>query len=168
MRVFDHLVFFAILIIECIVDEFAMLYATAGILYGALSITLGSSVRRTVAALLTAGVIALSIAHTFLGNVTVFRLTWLAMLLTVTSQLIYLVSAKVPDKKVASEVKLLATYGGVTFVSGWLIWNVDMHLCDYLASAREVIGLPIGILTEFHGWYVFPRCTLRIFTVSLD
>lgn len=91
-----------------------MLYATAGILYGALSITLTSSVRKSLAVLLTTLIIAISIAHALLGHVTAFRLTFLTLLLCVIGQLSWLVSTKVPDAQVRRDGKLLTGYGAST------------------------------------------------------
>jgi hypothetical protein len=88
-----------------------MLYACAGILYGALSITLGSSARKSLAVLLSALIIVISIAHAMLGHVVAFRLTFLFLLLCVLGQLVFLVSTRVPDAKVRTEGSMLALYG---------------------------------------------------------
>lgn len=93
-----------------------MLYATAAILYGALSITLGKATRNSLATLLTGIIIAVSIAHFFIGDIKTFRRTFLAMLLSVLFQCIWLLSARVPDAKVKREAGYLALYGtGETF-----------------------------------------------------
>lgn len=88
-----------------------MLYCTAAILYGALSITLGNATRKWLAALLSGIIIAFSIAHFVIGDLKTFRRTFLAMLLSVLSQCIWLLSARVPDVKVKREAQDLALYG---------------------------------------------------------
>jgi len=98
-----------------VVDEFSMLYATAGILYGALSITLVGSAKQSLAIILTVTITAVSFAHAMLGHVTAFRLCFLMMVLSVFGQLLYLVSSKVPDPKVRKEGTLLALFGAGMF-----------------------------------------------------
>jgi hypothetical protein len=88
-----------------------MLYCTAAILYGALSITLGRGVRNTVATILAGIIVAVSIAHFFIGDVKTFRRTFLGMLISVFGQCFWLLSARVPDAKVKREAQYLALYG---------------------------------------------------------
>ena len=88
-----------------------MLYATAAILYGALNITLGRATRNGLATLLTGIIIAVSIAHFYIGDVKTFRRTFLAMLLSVLVQCISLLSARVRDVKVKRQAQYLALYG---------------------------------------------------------
>jgi hypothetical protein len=100
-----------------------MLYCTAAILYGALSITLGKATRNSLATVLSGIIIAVSIAHFFIGDVKTFRRTFLAMLLSVFFQCVWLLSARVPDAKVKREAQYLALYGTgklgpIFFVSG--------------------------------------------------
>lgn len=88
-----------------------MLYATAAIMYGAMSITLGRTTRNSLATLVTGIIIAVSIAHFYINDVKTFRRTFLAMLLSVLFQCIWLLSARVPDAKVKRAAQYLALYG---------------------------------------------------------
>jgi len=40
----------------------------------------------------------------------------------------------------------------VTFVSGYIVWNIDNVFCAELRAIREVVGMPLGFVTELHGW----------------
>ncbi|KAG9241676.1 ceramidase [Calycina marina] len=135
------------------VDEFPMLYATAGILYGTLSITLGASARKSLAILMPFFITGVSIAHACLGNVTLFRMTFLSLILSVLGWLTYLVNFRVPDAKVRKDAACLTGYGAGFFLLGYVLWNVDMHLCSYLTGVRQMVGMPLGFLIEFHGWW---------------
>jgi hypothetical protein len=102
-----------------------MLYCTAAILYGALSITLGKATRNSLATFLTGVIIAVSIAHFFIGDVKTFRRTFLAMLLSVLFQCVWLLSARVPDAKVKREAQYLALYG---------TGKLTIHMLDEVAD----------------------------------
>jgi hypothetical protein len=88
-----------------------MLYATTAILYGALSISLGRTARNFLSILLLGIIVAVSVAHCYMGNVRAFRLTFLAMLLSVFGQCVWLLLAKVSDVKVLRQTRDLALYG---------------------------------------------------------
>src|SRR4051794_7891209 len=34
---------------------------------------------------------------------------------------------------------------------------MDRRLCGHLSAARDVVGIPLGFVTEFHGWSVLPH-----------
>jgi Ceramidase len=41
----------------------------------------------------------------------------------------------------------------VTFLSGYTVWNIDNGFCAELRAFRNVVGMPLGFMTELHGWY---------------
>jgi len=41
----------------------------------------------------------------------------------------------------------------VTFVSGYAIWNLDFAFCAELRAFRDAVGMPLGFVTELHGWW---------------
>jgi len=88
-----------------------MLCATAGILYGAASITLGPSAQSYLAILLTTVSVAISTAHCLLGHVTAFRIGFVFLVLLVVAQLIFLVMFKISDPIVKRNARLLTLYG---------------------------------------------------------
>jgi hypothetical protein len=55
----------------------------------------------------------------------------------------YCISALVVSLKVTLEV---------TFVSGYVIWNINNVFCAELRVFRNVVGNPLGFVTKLHGW----------------
>jgi uncharacterized membrane protein len=105
-----------------------MLYATAGMLYGSISITLSQPLKKALAVFLTVGIFAVSVGHALLGHVSAFRTTFVCMVLIVTGQLIYLVSTKLPDPKIKQEGKYLALYGtGGLFAFSGRLMRLTVH-----------------------------------------
>lgn len=90
-----------------IVDEVLMLYTTTAIVYGTLSITLGSTARNSLSIILLGIIVAVSIAHCFLGDVKSVRICFLIMVLTVFSRCVWLLSVRVSDRRVKREVQYL-------------------------------------------------------------
>jgi hypothetical protein len=92
-----------------------MLFTTISILYGALSITLGSDARIALATLLAGVAFLISVNHVVVGDVERFRLWFLFLVLGTFAQCVWLLSAKVPNIKVKREAQQLATYGTGSF-----------------------------------------------------
>ena len=35
----------------------------------------------------------------------------------------------------------------------YFLWNIDVHFCTTLTGWKRQLGMPWGILLEFHGWW---------------
>lgn len=44
-------------------------------------------------------------------------------------------------------------FGVAVFLLGYLLWNLDIHLCDLARSKRREWGMPYGFVLEGHGWW---------------
>lgn len=51
------------------------------------------------------------------------------------------------------DVRKLATWGAVVFISGFGIWNLDNALCGSLTRTKRTLGMPWSIVFELHGWW---------------
>jgi len=148
-----------------------MLYAKVGILFAAFSITLGKRSCFLLGNVLFCFGISASIAHGILNHTDVFQLLFAAMVVAVFSQCVWLVSTRVKHPYVANEMRRLGIYGSgewdcqlqgfradfeVTFISRYVIWNIDFAWCPELRAFRDAVGMPLGFVTELHGWYAEP------------
>lgn len=43
--------------------------------------------------------------------------------------------------------------GVSTFLLGYFLWNLDIHLCELARSKRREWGMPYGFVLEGHGWW---------------
>jgi dihydroceramidase len=88
-----------------------MLYATATILYGALSVTLGRTSRRMLAFFLSGVVVPFSITYCFTGDIKAFLIYFLVMVLMVSFQCGWLLLTSNFERKSNEEMTNLAGYG---------------------------------------------------------
>lgn len=51
-----------------------------------------------------------------------------------------------------SKCLTLTVYTG-TALFAYFLWNIDVHLCNYVTALKHRLGLPWGILLELHGWW---------------
>lgn len=54
------------------------------------------------------------------------------------------------NKKEAIRYQLAGT---LTFLAGFLIWNVDNVFCDQISELKESLGMPRSFMLEGHAWW---------------
>ncbi len=45
--------------------------------------------------------------------------------------------------------------GILSFLMGYTLWHLDFEACSILRHLRHKMGVPLGLLLEFHGWWHF-------------
>ena len=45
--------------------------------------------------------------------------------------------------------------GILSFLMGYTLWHLDFRACSILRHLRHKMGVPLGLLLEFHGWWHF-------------
>jgi hypothetical protein len=53
---------------------------------------------------------------------------------------------------VTEEPEYRLTVTAVCAVTGYLVWNLDFVYCSQLHAFRSVVGIPLGFMSELHGW----------------
>ncbi|KAH7348731.1 ceramidase [Rhexocercosporidium sp. MPI-PUGE-AT-0058] len=134
-------------------DEASMLYATATIIYGAFTVTIGDSGRRTLSVIVTIAIVAVSIIHYCLSIERAFRLFFTSLVFIGFLQCVWLLSTRISDPVELKGMKRLALYGFISYVSGIVVWSLDTAYCAELLQFRDKVGMPLGFLTEGHGWW---------------
>jgi dihydroceramidase len=75
------------------------------------------------------------------------------MIVAVGTKTRSIISHRVPDRAVRREVKKLATWGSIFFISGFILWNIDQIICESLTTLKRAIGMPWSFVFELHGWW---------------
>jgi dihydroceramidase len=134
-------------------DELSMLIATATVLHRVytfdrtLPITVWSGITLTVA------LSAFSVWHCITDELVMHSVIFGIMICLVGIKTRSIIAARIPDPSVRKEVKRLATWGAIIFVSGFGIWNVDNFICGFLTDTKRELGMPWSFVLELHGWW---------------
>jgi dihydroceramidase len=64
-----------------------------------------------------------------------------------------MVEKHIEDAQVRKVLHRLQFTGIAVFVTGYLIWNLDIHLCGQWRILRRMVGMPYGFFIEGHGWW---------------
>lgn len=135
-----------------IVDELSMLYSTSFVLYTIFSFQLNQTPRVFLALGLNALLLGVTWAHHFLGESFLHRLVFGSFIVCVFFRTTYLMRNKVTDQVALQKMRKLAAVGSITFVSGYALWLIDEFACSYLQDIRAHTGMPLGFISELHGW----------------
>jgi dihydroceramidase len=66
----------------------------------------------------------------------------------------------IPERDRRTIARLFGT-GAVTFLAGFLVWNLDNIFCSQLTAWKNLVGWPGAFLLEGHSWW-------HILTVRID
>jgi len=138
-----------------LVDELSMLYSTAISLYSLFQVGLKSRTKSVLLAIAVFGsMTGLSVAHHIRHEPTLHQVCFGIMVLTVCIRCMVLnrrVAATRP--KVSAEMGQLVKLGTVLWLVGTGLWFADWWTCEDLHKWRASVGMPIGFLSELHGWW---------------
>jgi len=150
-------------------DELSMLVATATVLHRVFTFDKSLSVTVT-SGLISAALMACFIAwHCWMDELVIHEALFGIMIAIVGIKTRSIISARVADKAVRAEVKKLATWGAIIFVSGFAIWNIDNAICTSLTAAKRAIGMPFSFILELHGWWhIFTGVGAYIFIALVE
>lgn len=67
--------------------------------------------------------------------------------------------AQTPEsREIRGHARRAQLIGVLTFLLGFLLWNIDNVFCPQLHAARDAVGYPLAILLEGHGWWHIFTC----------
>ncbi|CAD1812966.1 Ceramidase family protein [Candida parapsilosis] len=95
----------------------------------------------------------LTIIYLQIRNPTIHQTAYGAMNVLGIFKSTSLCSKYVHDPKVKRQMNMMAVLGIGLFFFGYILWNMDIHLCDQVRSTRRDWGMPYGFVLEGHGWW---------------
>ncbi|CZT10101.1 related to YPC1-Alkaline Ceramidase [Rhynchosporium agropyri] len=150
-------------------DDLSMLVAVASVVHRVY--TFDKSLKTTVISgtVFTVVMTAFSIWHCITDELIMHNVIFAFMIVAVGQKTRSIISSRVENPAVAKEVRKLATWGGVIFVSGFGIWNIDNALCSSLTPWKRSIGMPWSFVLELHGWWhIFTGAGAYIFIALVE
>jgi len=134
-------------------DDLSMLLATATVLHRVFTFDKSISYTVIYGAILSAAMTAFSTWHCVTDELIMHSVLFGIMIAAVGHKTRSIISARVSDPIVRKDVKRLATWGAVIFVTGFIIWNIDTIYCSQLTAIKRTIGMPWSFVFELHGWW---------------
>lgn len=136
-----------------LLDELPMIYATCIPYWVMFSHGKNKSDSLKVAGHITAAAITLTAIYLHYRNPTIHQAAYGILNAVIIFKGVHLAHTEVQDATARKNLNMLLAIGLTSFLSGYALWNIDIHLCDFWRSTRRSIGMPWGFLLEGHGWW---------------
>ena len=137
------------------VDELSMVGLAWSLLQATFTLRQPATKARVISALLAVACISFSIFYVYSARIIYQVIAFTSSLIIVvfrTGYLFYQVQPRFPKDKVRDwNIRGWKALGISTF--GYIIWHIDLELCQQLRELRGQMGLPWAWLLEFHGWW---------------
>ncbi|KAH6714718.1 ceramidase [Leptodontidium sp. MPI-SDFR-AT-0119] len=150
-------------------DDLSMLVAVATVVHRVFTFDKPLSTTVITGAAIVGTMTVFSAWHCITDEITMHSVLFAAMIVIVGLKTRSIISMRVKDLIVAKEVRKLATWGGVIFISGFGIWNIDNAICSSLTTWKRGLGMPWSFVLELHGWWhIFTGVGAYIFIALVE
>lgn len=136
-----------------LLDELPMIYATCIPYWIVFSHGQTQTQSRKIAAQITFAALALTAIYLHYRDPTIHQAAYGILNAIIILKGVNLSYTYCNDPAARRNLNLLSALGIASFLSGYALWNLDIHLCDMWRSTRREIGIPWGFFLEGHGWW---------------
>ncbi|KAJ5895104.1 hypothetical protein N7495_006795 [Penicillium taxi] len=136
-------------------DELSMHLLTTPLLFRVLTYKATPQHTKIVGSILLTMFTIVMVTHMVMDEFLLHAVTFGLAALLITTRTTSLISHEIPDPTIKKKFRIIANVGLFSFIFGYLIWLVDGYACGSLTDIKHMVGLPLGFLFEFHGWWHF-------------
>lgn len=136
-----------------LLDELPMIYATCIPYWIVFSHGRNQSGSRKVALQITAAALILTAIYLHYRDPTIHQAAYGILNAIIIIKGVMLSKSECHDLVARKSLNRLCFFGIGSFLVGWVLWNIDIHLCSLWRSTRREIGMPWGFFLEGHGWW---------------
>ncbi|CEP25083.1 YDC1 [Cyberlindnera jadinii] len=136
-----------------LLDELPMIYATCVPMWSIFSE--GRDSTTSVVILLTVIFSAnlLTAIYMYFKDPTIHQVAYAIMNVIIVLKSYLLTEENVHDERAKKNLFRTMGLGIAIFLSGYFLWNMDVHFCDSWIDLRRFLGMPYGFFFELHSWW---------------
>ena len=136
-----------------LLDELPMLYATCIPFWSVFSESRDRRGAFFVGLSLFLVVALLTGIYLWFQDPTIHQVAYAFLNILLLTRSFFLSRQYVKDQESLRQLNTTMGMGVVIFVLGFVLWNMDVHFCDYVRATRRGWGMPYGFILEGHGWW---------------
>ena len=136
-----------------LLDELPMIYATCIPYWVVFSFGKSKINSIKVGIQITSAAVILTAVYLYYRNPTIHQTGYGFLNVVVVSKSLILTQSHVHDIEAKQHLFKTLVLGLTSFLLGYALWNLDIHLCNQWIVFRRFVGMPYGFLFEFHGWW---------------
>ncbi|KAL4872098.1 hypothetical protein BDV12DRAFT_183341 [Aspergillus spectabilis] len=151
-------------------DDLSMMFATTPVLHRVLTVNSSRQTSTNLAYVMASLLMVFITYHVWTDELNLHFTLFGGMIVVIGVRTMQLVDSRtVPGSTARGQIWGIIRFGAFIFSLGFWLWLLENWTCDFLKSAREVIGLPLGFFLELHGWWhVCTGIGAYIFIASVD
>lgn len=136
-----------------LLDELPMIYATCIPMWSVFSEGVTTKKSITIGTSVLFGANLLTAVYLYFKDPTIHQVAYALLNVFIVGRSHYLTLKFVKDP--VDRAKLFRTMirGVGTFLTGYALWNMDVHFCNSWIKLRRNIGMPYGFFFELHSWW---------------
>jgi dihydroceramidase len=136
-----------------LLDELPMIYATCVPMWSIFSEGRSSSISWVIGMSVIFGANLLTAIYLYFKDPTIHQVAYALMNVVIVHKSYLLTEEHVKDPIAKKNLYKTMKLGIGIFLSGYFLWNLDVHLCNTWIDIRRYIGMPYGFLFELHSWW---------------
>ncbi|CAI4060126.1 hypothetical protein SUVZ_04G3940 [Saccharomyces uvarum] len=111
-----------------------------------------------------------SVLYVIHKNVDIHQILFGVQIVVVAAAAGILTYRYVHDPLAKRNLRTSMALGAGFFLSGYISWLLDIHLCSFwVYIRRSILALPLGVLLELHGWWhILTGMGIYFYIVSLE
>lgn len=136
-----------------LLDELPMIYATCIPMWSVFSEGVTTKKSITIGTSVLIGANVLTAVYLYMKDPTIHQVAYALLNVFIVGRSHYLTLKFVTDPKARKLLFNTMIKGIVIFLSGYILWNMDVHFCNSWIKLRRSIGMPYGFFFELHAWW---------------
>lgn len=133
-------------------DDLSMFWVCAALIYELYTIDHSSTFRFAVGSTLTAVLGVISAYHCVLNQLWLHNWTFILLVTAIWPRVLYLIRNRLQGEERRYWMSKFR-FGGICFISGFVVWLIDGAVCGWLRQTRSYVGIPWAFFLELHGWW---------------
>jgi dihydroceramidase len=141
-------------------DELSMHLAIGTMMHRVFTFEQPLATQRRVTALILGVLVPFFIYHCVADEFLLHVLLFAGMVIAITFKTSSIITARIPSESDRRRLIKLVHFGSFCAALAYTLWNIDVNFCGTLTRWKHAVGMPWGILLEFHGyWHILTGIT---------
>lgn len=136
-----------------LLDELPMIYATCIPFWSIFGEFKDKGGRLSVAVGIFMAANLLTAVYLHLKDPTIHQAAYGLLNAAIIFKSVQITNSHVHDAVAKANLRKTMYLGISIFLLGYVLWNLDIHLCDLVRATRRRWGMPYGFVLEGHGWW---------------
>ncbi|KAJ5165950.1 hypothetical protein N7492_006246 [Penicillium capsulatum] len=134
-------------------DELSMHLLTTPLLYRILTFKASPQRTKIIGIALLASFTVVMVVHMVMDEFLLHAVSFGLGVYMIAARTLKIVAQQVPEPNLQKKIRHIAIFGSFCFLFGYFVWLIDNFGCGGLIAIRTIVGVPVGFLFEFHGWW---------------